>query len=135
VQDTFVKIWKKVDQFDGRSALTTWIYTITFNLCLDRTRAIRRRKEITFGENFIPEMADNSEDPGIPDDESFIAAVRSLSFKMSKIQRLVFILRDIQDQPVDEVCRITGLDPDRIKANLYHARKFMREKLVKGGYV
>jgi RNA polymerase sigma-70 factor (ECF subfamily) len=51
------------------------------------------------------------------------------------VQQLIFILRDLQDLPVEEVCRITGFKPDKVKANLFHARKFMREKLIQGGYL
>jgi RNA polymerase sigma-70 factor (ECF subfamily) len=43
VQDTFVKAWKNVDRFEGRSALRTWLYSIATNVCLDMLGARERR--------------------------------------------------------------------------------------------
>jgi RNA polymerase sigma-70 factor, ECF subfamily len=131
VQDTFIRIWKGIGQFDGKSAFTSWIYRIAFNLCLDHMRVLGRRKEIPFPEGFVPEVAVAEGDAT----NDFARIVKGLARKLSKTQRLVFVLRDMHDLPVEEVCRITSLQPDQVKANLYHARKFMREKLEKGGYL
>ena len=45
-----------------------------------------------------------------PDKVELGKVIRSLAQQLSKVQRLVFVLRDIQDLPVEEVCRITGFD-------------------------
>jgi RNA polymerase sigma-70 factor (ECF subfamily) len=138
VQDTFIRIWKHLDEYDGHCRFTTWIYTIAFNLCLDKTRAIKRRREDRIPLNFEAraDYQAASMDQNADSDYSGLGKViRSLARKLSKSQRLVFVLRDIQDLPVDEVCLITGFDAVKVKSNLYYARKFMREKLEKGGYL
>jgi RNA polymerase sigma-70 factor (ECF subfamily) len=61
--------------------------------------------------------------------------IRKLAGQLSRVQKLVFVLRDIQDLPVEEVCRITGFGAGKVKSNLYYARKIIREKLEKGGYL
>ncbi|TLM77889.1 MAG: RNA polymerase sigma factor [Actinobacteria bacterium] len=43
VQEVFIKVYRSLDTFDGRSAFTTWLYRITRNVCLDMFRAGRRR--------------------------------------------------------------------------------------------
>jgi RNA polymerase sigma-70 factor (ECF subfamily) len=138
VQDTFIRIWKHLDDFDGHCRFTTWIYTIAFNLCLDKTKALKRRREDRFPLNFetradykveIMDQNTNSDHAGLG------KVIRSFARQLSKVQRLVFVLRDIQDLPVEEVCHITGFDAGKVKSNLYYARKFMREKLEKGGYL
>jgi RNA polymerase sigma-70 factor (ECF subfamily) len=137
VQDTFIRVWKHLDEFDGRGRFSTWIYTIAFNLCLDRMRVIRRRPE-TFPGDFgkIGEYPDEFNDPAdATDNDAIGTAVRAYAAELGRVQRLVFILRDLQDLPVADVCRITGFDTEKVKSNLYHARKFMREKLLKGGYL
>jgi RNA polymerase sigma-70 factor, ECF subfamily len=138
VQDTFVRVWKHLDDFDGHCRFTTWIYAIAFNLCLDKTKALKRRHE-----DRIPLNYENRADyvSGItnqvsdPDQAELGQAIRTMARRLSKVQRLVFVLRDIQDMPVDEVCHITGFDAGKVKSNLYYARKFIREKLEKGGYL
>jgi RNA polymerase sigma-70 factor, ECF subfamily len=138
VQDTFIRVWKHLKNYDHRSLFTTWLYSISFNLCLDKIRVNRRRREIRFegnemgtddGENASHRISDTL------DAESIAQAVREFAGSLSQVQRQVFILRDLQDLSVEEVCQVTGYDGSKVKSNLYHARKFIREKLLKGGYL
>jgi RNA polymerase sigma-70 factor, ECF subfamily len=138
VQDTFIRIWKHLDDYDGHCRFTTWIYTIAFNLCLDKTKVLKRRREDRIPLNFET-MADfkveGMDQDAISDRAAIGGVIRSFAQQLSNIQRLVFVLRDIQDLPVEEVCHITGFDAGKVKSNLYYARKFIREKLEKGGYL
>lgn len=138
VQDTFIRIWKHLEDYDGRCLLTTWIYTIAFNLCLDKTKALKRKREVRLPLNYENQanfQAITTDQSTYSDQAGLGEVIRSLALQLSKVQRLVFVLRDIQDLPVEEVCHITGFDTDKVKSNLYYARKFIREKLEKGGYV
>jgi RNA polymerase sigma-70 factor (ECF subfamily) len=138
VQDTFIRIWKHLDDFDGHCRFTTWIYNIAFNLCLDKTKAIKRRKEDRIPLNYetrADAQVEIMDQIANPDHVLLGKVIRKLARQLSKVQRLVFVLRDIQDLPVEEVCHITGFDAGKVKSNLYYARKFMREKLEKGGYL
>ncbi len=50
VQDTFVRAWKALDRFEGRSALRSWLYRIATNVCLDMIEARKRRaRPMDFG--------------------------------------------------------------------------------------
>ena len=138
VQDNFIRVLKNIRDFDNRSRFTTWMYTIAFNLCLDKLKAIRRRRKIFHSVNEVNllDVPVELNDPsGDADMEEIVGAIRSIAGELSEVQRVVFILRDLQDLPVSEVCRITGFDAVKVKANLYHARKYMREQLWKGGYL
>ena len=138
VQDTFIRIWKHTGDYDNRSRFTTWLYTITFNICLDRIKAIKRRRELFCPANegqladLLAAYGDQARDL---DREIIAGAVRNIAGGMAETQRIVFVLRDIHDMTVEEVCRITGFDTTKVKTNLYHARKYMREKLLEGGYL
>ena len=138
VQDTFIRVWKHLGNYDGRGLFTTWIYAIVFNLCLDRIRIKKRKPEISLTEDQMGRI-DSETDTGDPahqiDSGSLTRAIRNFSGELSRVQRQVFVLRDLQDLPVEEVCKITGYGTDKVKSNLYHARKYMREKLIKGGYL
>jgi RNA polymerase sigma-70 factor, ECF subfamily len=136
VQDTFIRIWKHLGEYDGRCRFTTWVYMIAFNLCLDKTKALKRRREVRIPINLENQVEYGAEDSNRnPDHVGLSTVIRTLSRELSKVQRLVFVLRDIQDLPVEEVCRVTGFDAVKVKSNLYYARKFIREKLEKGGYL
>src|SRR5579862_9537644 len=43
VQDTFVRAWKGLDRFEGRSDVRSWLYRIATNVCLDMLQARKRR--------------------------------------------------------------------------------------------
>jgi len=138
VQDTFIRVWKRLPDFDGHYRFTTWLYTISFNLCLDQLRVLKRKREIQLSEDIVLKSntwIDDNNATQKADSAAIAQAVRKFSLGLSKVQQLIFILRDLQDLPVEEVCRITGFKPDKVKANLFHARKFMREKLIQGGYL
>ena len=138
VQDTFIRIWKHLPEFDGRNKFTTWIYTITFNICLDRIKYIRCRPECRFSEEDIEhhQAASGCDDPAPALDDALLAgAIQKYAKGLGATQQLIFVLRDLQDLPVEEVCRITGFDTVKVKTNLYYARRFIREKLIKGGYL
>jgi RNA polymerase sigma-70 factor (ECF subfamily) len=138
VQNTFIRIWKHLPEFDGHSRFTTWIYTITFNICLDRIKNTRRRSECQFSEKDIEHYQATSacDDPDSTADVAILAgAIQKYAKGLGATQQLIFVLRDLQDLPVEEVCRITGFDAVKVKTNLYYARKFIREKLTKGGYL
>jgi len=138
VQDTFIRVWKHLANYNGHTLFTTWLYAIAFNLCLDRIRVKKRKAEFRFTEENmgrIYEQADSTDPVNDIDSGSITRAIRNYSEELSMVQRHVFVLRDLHDLPVSEVCRLTGYDTDKVKSNLYHARKFMREKLTKGGYL
>jgi RNA polymerase sigma-70 factor, ECF subfamily len=138
IQDTFIRIWRHLEDYDGRCRFTTWIYTIAFNLCLDKTKALKKRREVRIPmnlENEIEYLIENRNQNSHADHTGLGMVIRIMARELSKVQRLVFVLRDIQDMPVEEVCRITGFDAGKVKSNLYYARKFIREKLEKGGYL
>ena len=94
-----------------------------------------------FNETFdtIPDWLDidlpeNEPDNSLSVDEEIHRAdfrneILRLSDKLSKTQKEVFILRDIQNLPIQDVQKLTGLGIGSIKTNLYLARKRLRELL------
>jgi len=45
-QEVFVRVMRSLDQFDGRSSMSTWLYQITTNYCLNLLRDRGRRREL-----------------------------------------------------------------------------------------
>lgn len=134
VQEAFLRVWKNIDRYDPNQRFTTWLYKIVANLCVDRFRTLQRNRSIFLSRERDPMMED------LPDErdwatlqfhEHLADIVRTLSKQLSRTQRLVFTLRDLQDLSVEEVVQITGLSVGSVKSNLHYARKSIRDILVR----
>jgi RNA polymerase sigma-70 factor, ECF subfamily len=134
VQDAFVRVWKSIDHYDPNQKFSTWLYRIVANLCVDRFRSLKRYRSIFLSRERDPMMED------LPDERDWETLrshkqladiIRTLSKRLSRTQRLVFTLRDLQDLTVEEVVDITGLSIGSVKTNLHYARKSIRDTLVR----
>jgi RNA polymerase sigma-70 factor (ECF subfamily) len=134
VQESFLRVWKNIDRYDPNQKFTTWLYRIVANLCVDRFRSLKRSRSIFLSRDHDPLLED------LPDERDWVALqsqeqlaeiVRTLSGRLSKTQKLVFTLRDLQDLSVDDVMEITGLSMGSVKTNLHYARKAIRDMLVR----
>ena len=134
VQESFLRVWKHIDRYDPNQKFTTWLYKIVVNLCVDRLRALKRNRGIFLSGERDPMMED------LPDErdwetlrshEQLADIIRVLSNRLSRTQKIVFTLRDLQDLTVEEVVEITGLSTGSVKTNLHYARKSIRDVLVR----
>ena len=63
------------------------------------------------------------------DDRERLKLVNALVRELPEKQRLVFILRDLQDLSIEETSGILTISKASVKSNLFHARKFLRERI------
>ena len=131
VQESFVKVWLALDTYNGKSRFSTWLYKITCNTCYDRLRSLRHIPEkcdpdIDWQGRL--ESADNVESALVNKQlkELILQYTQELTFQ----QRLVFMLRDVEELDMNEVQAITGLSSAQIKSTLYLARKNIRNKMI-----
>jgi RNA polymerase sigma factor (sigma-70 family) len=129
-QEVFIKVYQSASAFRGDSAVYTWIYRITVNLCLNRLRS--RRVRSFFGLehlNASPPEASRADEP--VELSEFSAKVRKAISELPEKQRAVFILRHFRGLPHAEIARIMDRDEGTIKANYFQAVRKLRAKLGK----
>ena len=134
VQDSFVRVWKNIDRYDPHQKFTTWLYKIVANGCIDRFRSLKRSRSLFLSGGRDPVMEDLPDErdwESIRSYKQLAEIIHSLSRQLSRTQRLVFTLRDLQDLTVEEVVEITGLSTGSVKTNLHFARKTIRDVLVR----
>jgi RNA polymerase sigma-70 factor (ECF subfamily) len=130
VQETFIRVWKHLDNYNIEMKFTTWLFTITSNLCCDKLRLRRRNSNIeTIDAAKIFASIENLETSAINSDLAKV--IYTLTDKLTPKQKLVFTLRDLEGLEVEEVQMITGMTAGKIKSNLYLARQFIKNKLEK----
>jgi len=130
VQESFINVWKHLADYDPRKKFSTWLYRIVANRCLDCIKSRNRRRE---SGPMDPEGVDSRqsiEDPEkTGDDRERLKLVNALVRELPEKQRLVFILRDLQDLSIEETSGILTISKASVKSNLFHARKFLRERI------
>jgi RNA polymerase sigma-70 factor (ECF subfamily) len=118
-QEAFVRAWKGLRNFKGQAALSTWLYRIAVNVCLNRLSAKRPEVEPIDMDRFI----DSTTAP--PGSELFrqerARAVRRAIAALPEKQRATLILRTYHELSHQEIAGILGSSVGAVKANFFHA--------------
>ena len=118
-QDIFVKVFKKLGSFRGESAVSTWIYRIAVNACLDFRRRRRLRQAVS--------LDDGMEVGSTP--LSVTRLIESALPRRAEGYRQVFVLHDIQGLKHQEIAKILGITDGASKSQLHRARAVLRREL------
>lgn len=122
LQDVFLKAWTKLDSFEGRSQLYTWLYRIATNACLEYLDKKKRRG--AYQSHFDPsEMANmlkaDSYFCGNKAELKLQQAIQTLPAK----QRLIFNMKYFDHMKYDQISDILGTSTGALKAGYHHAVK------------
>ncbi len=131
-QEVFIKLWKNIGKYKSDSKLTTWLYRIVTNHCLDHLKSVTRKyqmKSIAVKNGL--QIVDGATREKEVDDREMLHIITGLAKCLTPKQQSVFVLRDLEGLSVDEVCTILNIKPDAMKSNLFYARQKIREDLKK----
>ncbi|MDP4277016.1 MAG: sigma-70 family RNA polymerase sigma factor [Bacteroidota bacterium] len=129
VQETFIRIWLKLDDYDQTRKFTTWLYAIATNLCLDKLKHARRSTCYQASDEELTKLIDPEDIEKTVINSELCRLILALTNELTPKQRIVFTLRDLEELDVEEVSRITGLSASQIKSNLFLARQAIRKKI------
>ena len=141
VQDTFVRVVQRAADFKHEARLSTWLYTIARNLCIDHARkgALRRHPSL--------DEARRSDDGGdgptlgeqTADDrgnvERAAVAIEIRERVMSAVnllpddQREVFLLREVSNLPFKEIAEVVGVPENTVKSRMRYALERLQAAL------
>jgi RNA polymerase sigma-70 factor (ECF subfamily) len=133
VQETMITIWQKLKKIKSAEVYKTWIYRIVVNKCYDHMRKRKRNPEFVTDEQTWELISNRiSVEPSVALENSETSKIIGiLTEKLSPRQKAVFVLSDLEGMTNDEISGITGISKSAVKANLYHARKSISEKVEK----
>jgi RNA polymerase sigma-70 factor (ECF subfamily) len=118
-QEVFVRAWRGLNGFKGHAALSTWLYRIVVNTCLNRVQARTLATERLESDDFVDTRSD---DPGVSVLRAERAeAVRKAIAKLPNKQRATLILRSYRDLSHREIADVLGSSVGAVKANFFHA--------------
>ena len=133
-QEVFVRAWRNLHAFQGRSRFFTWLYRIAVNLATDVLRAERRRGEREVPIERIDVWAEDAADtlPPVvgrePEPETRLALEAAIA-TLPAGARAVFVLHDVEGFRHDEIAQTLGIAPGTSKAQLHRARRLLRQRL------
>ncbi|MGE3276242.1 MAG: RNA polymerase sigma factor [Vicinamibacterales bacterium] len=118
-QDAFVRAWRGLRTFKGQAQLSTWLYRIAVNVCLNRVSARRLDVEPLESDRFEDRHA---EDPrsGLIREERAVAVRRAIA-ALPRKQRATLILRTYHEMSHQQIADILGSSVGAVKANFFHA--------------
>lgn len=138
-QEIFIKTYNNLSSFRGDSKISTWIYGIATNSCLDHFRSSDYKKgEITGGIelNVLPEEVDSEGIKKILSIEEDLIktemaeCIRDYIESLSGDYRTVIILHDLEGFKNREIAKIMGCSLDTVKIRLHRARKKLQSILA-----
>lgn len=133
VQNTFLTLIEKVDTFEGRANIGTWLYRVAYNECLMR---LRRKPDADLDEADEADVMPGHFTDWTTLPEALISSAEAAAEMERAIARLkpelraVFTLRDVEELSTAETARALGISEALVKVRLHRARLALREQLA-----
>ena len=118
-QDVFLRAFRGLKGFRGRSSLATWLHRIGVNVCLNRVSAKKPKSESIEERQFVDERAESASDRLLKDERG--ARVRAAIARLPKKQRATLVLRMYHEMSHQEIADVLGSSVGAVKANFFHA--------------
>lgn len=131
-QESFIKVWDKIDSYNFSFKFSTWLYKIVVNTCLDKIRKRTKHQSIFKQLDSQDHQFSSSSNRAETQFESkqMIDFIKIISGRLPAKQHSVFVLHDLEECTQDEISSILGMSKGRIKSNLHLARKAVRQSLM-----
>lgn len=128
-QEVFLRVHGAIADFRGDAKLSTWLYTITSRLCLNRLASSERRMTRE-GEETLTRLASTQAGPGAELERGELeAALHRAIAELPEERRIVVVLRDLQGLSYEEIAAALELELGTVRSRLHRARMDLREKL------
>lgn len=141
-QDVLFKVYRKVGEFRGDSALSSWIYRITFNAAMSRLRTAKYQRTqqdeglvtVTSGDGQTQAQLEVADWSDMADEHVFRSELRSRIMRailaLPAIYRAPVVLRDIQGLSTEEASARLRVKDQTLKSRLHRGRLILRRQLA-----
>jgi RNA polymerase sigma-70 factor (ECF subfamily) len=136
-QEAFLKAFRSIRKFNGKSSFGTWVYRIAVNVCIDELRRRKKVKLYPVVHNDNPETGSGKliTDTGdLPEErierqETRKQVQRAIN-RLAEDYRAKIILRDIQGRTYQEIAEILDINIGTVKSRISRARQSLKEELI-----
>ncbi len=136
-QEAFVRAYRRLDAFEGRAQVYTWLYSIAANLARNRLRDMGRKgrnKGTSLeaieerGSGVLPDRNASPRDEAMG--HELEAALQGCLEELPEHCRMVFVLRTSEDLSYGEISQVVGCPVGTVKSRLNQARRLLKERLT-----
>lgn len=133
-QEVFIKVYRSLDRFRQDAQLTSWMYRIVMNACIDHRRRQRLAVAAPFGEEAEQRMLNTPEERPDPEERAYAGELgQVLESEIGRLpngQRVVFVMRHHQGMKLCEIAEALGLAEGTVKRQLHAAVHRLRQALT-----
>jgi RNA polymerase sigma-70 factor, ECF subfamily len=133
-QEVFIKVYRSLDKFRQDAQLTSWLYRIVMNACIDHRRRHVPAGSAPFGEEAEHTLLNTPEEAPGPEDRAYAGELGQVLEteinRLPKGQRIVFIMRHHQGLKLGEIADALGLAEGTVKRQLHAAVHRLRHALT-----
>jgi RNA polymerase sigma-70 factor (ECF subfamily) len=133
-QEVFIKVYRSLDRFRQDAQLSSWMYRIVMNACIDHRRRHAPAGAAPFGEEAEQKMLNTREERPGPEDRAYAGelgqVLESEIGRLPKGQRIVFVMRHHQGMKLCEIAKALGLAEGTVKRQLHAAVHRLRQALT-----
>ncbi|HEY6566438.1 MAG TPA: sigma-70 family RNA polymerase sigma factor [Actinomycetota bacterium] len=132
-QDTFLSLFRKLDQFRGDAAFTTWLHRVGVNACYD---SLRRKKRAPLLRAVDDDGRPQEQGPATVDHADEVVGTLDVARALAQIRedyRVVLVLADIQDLAYDQIAEILEVPVGTVKSRVHRGRLALAKALGIGG--
>jgi RNA polymerase sigma-70 factor (ECF subfamily) len=133
-QEAFVTAFRKLESFEGRSSFLTWLRRIAFNLAIDLRRRQKSRASMT--QIAVAEEIVSAQETSVADamiSKETVSTVRRAIDSLPDEQRIVIVLRDLQDLDYSEIAELLSIPIGTVRSRLHRARLELKATLERMG--
>jgi RNA polymerase sigma-70 factor (ECF subfamily) len=142
VQDVFITFLEKLDSYEGRSQLRTWLFGILYRKAQEKRRGMAKDDKLDpideiFESRF--DTAGNWARPPADLERQLLSTevgeqIRTCLENLSLNQRQAFLLREVEEMETEEICKILGVSVTNFGVLMHRARANLRECLEAKGH-
>jgi len=133
-QDIFLKLFKSLKTFDRRANFSTWLISVSRNLCIDHYRSMRREHDVVTHDVDVVSLARPSalDSPQVAlERRDRVALLRAALDKLAPSLRTAVMLRDIQELSYQEIAEKLGVPEGTVKSRINRGRTELARQIAR----
>jgi RNA polymerase sigma-70 factor (ECF subfamily) len=125
LQDIFMKIIERPDQFDSSRRFCTWLFSVAHNMCKNEYRRLSIRKSVVWGGDMDYQMATDNQDL---ENRQLADEIFNEINELGETEKTAFLLYYREDFSVRDISQVLNLPEGTVKSKLFYTRKKISDK-------